>query len=148
MAENKRQLREENETLKVKVAELEPKAQKADEIEAANKTELQKAIERAEAAELKAIEMEQREQAKAAEQKRRDIAAKVAADLGVPTEAALKLASKLDGEDDESLTASATELLGYLKPAAAPLPDAVDDNRPPAEADAFLDGMAEGFGKK
>ena len=75
------------------------KAAKLDEIEEANKTELQKATERAQALEAELDGMKKKETI-------REIREKVAKDTGVP-------ASLLHGGDEETCNAEAQELLAF-----------------------------------
>ena len=147
LAENKRQLREENERLKAENDTLKPRAQMADEIEAAKKTELEKANDQLAKLQQELADRDAREKAMAREQLAKDTALKVAEKLGIPTTAALKLAGKLDGDDEEALAASAEDLLGLLKPQAAPVPAAVNDavdKGDLSQNDVFVAGLQQG----
>lgn len=85
---------------------LREKAAKFDEVQEASKSELQKAQERAEQAERRAVEME-----------RTAVRARIAAEFNVPVEV-------LQGDDEESVRASAQKILAWRdsnkRPAPAP----------------------------
>lgn len=83
--------------------ELKVKAEKFDKMDEANKSELQKAIERADA-----LESELNSLKKAAEV--RELRERVATAAGVP-------ASLLTGEDEETCKAQAKSILEFAKPA-------------------------------
>lgn len=86
--------------------ELKAKAEKFDEIEEANKSELQKATERANELEAKLNNLEKANQI-------RSIRDKVANETGVPV-------SLLTGEDEESCTAQAKDILAFAKTTGYP----------------------------
>lgn len=86
--------------------ELKAKAEKFDEIEEANKTELQKATERANELETKLKGLEKANEI-------RSIRDKVAKETGVPVDL-------LTGEDEESCSAQAKSILEFAKPTGYP----------------------------
>lgn len=86
--------------------QIKEKAGKYDQTVESSKTDLQKATERADAAEK---ELEAYKKAESA----RTIRAKVAAEMGVPAEA-------LTGEDEDTCKAQAKAMLDYFKPNAYP----------------------------
>lgn len=86
--------------------ELKTKATKLDEVEEAQKSELQKATERAEALQAQIESMQKANVI-------RDARAKVAQNLGVPMEL-------LTGEDEESCTAQAKRILEFAKQTTYP----------------------------
>lgn len=142
LANDKRKEREALTALQTEIVALREKAAKLDTIEAEQMTATEKATKERDEALARIAEMESREKAAQHQQVARDVALKVAEDLGIPTSAALKLAAKLDGEDEDTLRASATELFGLMRPATAPVPAAVNDVSTPKESEPFLAGMA------
>jgi TolA-binding protein len=140
-AADRRKDREALEALRAEIEALKPKALKADELEAAQMTELEKERKRAEELAAKLADFEQREQAAAALKAKQDAAVAAAKELGYPSvDKALSLAKYLDGDD---LTEAAKALFDDFKPAREPLPEAVHDIKPddPAAKDPFLAGM-------
>lgn len=87
-------------------SELKEKAAKFDELEAASKTELQKATEKAEKLEKELTKLKKDEEL-------RTIKAKVATETGVPAEL-------LTGATEEECTAQANAILSFAKPQAYP----------------------------
>jgi hypothetical protein len=86
--------------------EYKTKAEKFDELEEANKSELQKATERAQALEAELNSMKQAEAIRA-------IKTQVATETGVPAEL-------LTGSTEEECTAQANAILSFAKPQAYP----------------------------
>ena len=86
--------------------ELKAKAEKFDEIEEANKTELQKATERANELEAKLTSLEKQNEI-------RSIREKIANETGVPV-------GLLTGEDEESCKTQAQSILEFAKPTGYP----------------------------
>ncbi|MCH4015044.1 MAG: hypothetical protein LKE64_12080 [Solobacterium sp.] len=86
--------------------EMKEKAQKYDEAQEANKTELQKATE-------KAAKLQQQVDAMTKAENLRQIREKVSADTGVP-------ANLLTADDEETCTAQAKAILEFAKPQSYP----------------------------
>lgn len=97
--------------------DLKAKAAKLDELEEANKTELQKAKE-----EIASLKKAQEDRAKADEAA--EIRSKVAKATGIPE-------SLIFGDDEDSMTKNAEAIVAYAKPPAAP---------PLGEAGSHIDG--------
>ena len=89
-----------------KLNEYEGKAKKYDELEEANKTELQKATERAEKLEAELASMKKAETI-------REVRSKVATETGVP-------ANLLTGETEEDCKAQANAIMSFAKPVGYP----------------------------
>lgn len=134
-ATDRRKDREMIAALQAQLDELKPKAQRADELEAAQLTAAERAERERDEARARLQELEQR--VKAAE--RRDAATaaamKVAKELGVSPDAALVFADRLKGDDAETMEADAREVLAHLKPSEAPAPPAANDSLTPAPSD-------------
>ena len=124
-AENKRALREENDALKAKLADLEPKASKLDELEAERMTELERIQKERDEAAAQLAELQAQAEATKALEAKKDAALAAAKELGYPSaERALQLAKFIDGED---FSESAKALFAEFKPIDRPLPSAVHD---------------------
>lgn len=117
--------------------EIKAKAAKADELEAAQMSEIEKATKRAEQAEAKAAEIETR--AKAAELAA--LRTRIGSEKGLPG----ALIDRLHGEDEETIRTDADALLAAMpKSSTPPLPGAVNDvDEDPAKSDPFLAGMRQ-----
>ena len=105
------------------------KAAKFDELEAANKTELEKANEAAQAAIKRAEEAEARAAALETKAAHDALVAKVASEEGVP-------ASLLNGADEDELRASAQAVKAYVEEQKPQVPETKAGGATPAPDDA------------
>jgi hypothetical protein len=124
---------------RTKVRELEPKAKKLDELTEAEKSEVQKALDRAAAAEKRATDLE---------------AAQLRTTVATAKKLPASLAARLQGTTKEELEADADALLADLKGTGAEKPPAGDGDggtRTPAGEksleDASMDDFVDMFGK-
>lgn len=122
--------------------DVKARAAKADELEAAQMSELEKAQKVAAELESKYSELEAQVKAQDRARLASDVAVKAAKEMGKDLEAALRWANKLDGEDEDSMMESAKTLFADLRGTTPePVPGAVNDVQTPAETDPFLMGL-------
>jgi septal ring factor EnvC (AmiA/AmiB activator) len=119
------------------------RAARADELEQAQMTEMEKLTKQLEAEREKAATIEAQYKADKQVQQAKEVALKVAAELGVDATKALKYAGKLDGDDEETLAASAREFFEDFQKVKPTVPPAVNDW---TSADPDVSAFAAGLG--
>lgn len=115
--------------------DLKAKAQKVDELEAANLTELEKAQKAAADAEAARAELEAQIRSRDVELLRQ----RVGAEVGLPVE----LVARLQGEDEESIRADAKALAAVIPEPRKPVPNTWD--RPANDAVGTAESFARFF---
>jgi hypothetical protein len=120
------------------------RAARADELEQAQMTEMEKLTKQLEAEREAKAAIEGQYQAEKRTQQAKEVALKVAAELGVDAAKALKYAGKLDGDDEETLAASARDFFADFQKAAPAVPAAVNDTIGGPDSD-FEVGLMQGM---
>lgn len=122
--------------------DVKARAAKADELEAAQMSELEKATKAAAEMERRYSELESKVQAQDRAKLASEVAVKVAKEMGKDLDAAIALADILEGDDEDSMVESAKTKFAYLRGTAPePVPGAVNDVQDPVASDPFLVGL-------